>query len=59
MQKLNEDHNTSASGDPALVNINQDKPLERENKKISFADEAGGTLCDIKVYQIENEPSTE
>ncbi|XP_076912279.1 uncharacterized protein LOC143570534 [Bidens hawaiensis] len=54
-QKLNEDNNTSASGDPALGSINQDKPLEKEKKKISFADEAGGELCDIKLYQIEEE----
>ncbi|KAL8252046.1 hypothetical protein R6Q59_035739 [Mikania micrantha] len=55
IMKLNEDHNTSASGDPVL-STNQEKPLEKE-KKISFADEAGGTLCDIKLYQIEQEPS--
>ncbi|KAL8232170.1 hypothetical protein R6Q57_001948 [Mikania cordata] len=56
IMKLNEDHNTSASGDPVLRSTNQEKPLEKE-KKISFADEAGGTLCDIKLYQIEQEPS--
>ncbi|KAF5809204.1 hypothetical protein HanXRQr2_Chr04g0154371 [Helianthus annuus] len=53
IMKLNEDHKTSASGDPALGNSIPEKPLEREKKKISFADEAGGTLCDIKVYEIE------
>ncbi|XP_076931589.1 uncharacterized protein LOC143596786 isoform X2 [Bidens hawaiensis] len=55
IMKLNEDNNNSASGDPVLGNINQDKPLEKEKKKISFADEAGGKLCDIKLYQIEEE----
>ncbi|KAM0011961.1 hypothetical protein Hdeb2414_s0002g00053101 [Helianthus debilis subsp. tardiflorus] len=53
IMKLNEDHKASASGDPALGNSIPEKPLEREKKKISFADEAGGTLCDIKVYEIE------
>ncbi|KAJ0795572.1 hypothetical protein HanPI659440_Chr04g0151991 [Helianthus annuus] len=53
IMKLTEDHKTSASGDPALGNSIPEKPLEREKKKISFADEAGGTLCDIKVYEIE------
>ncbi|KAI7734888.1 hypothetical protein M8C21_003975, partial [Ambrosia artemisiifolia] len=57
IMKLNEDHNTSASGDPAVGNSIPEKPLEREKKKISFADEAGGTLCDIKVYQIDQESS--
>ncbi|KAJ0596180.1 hypothetical protein HanRHA438_Chr04g0164511 [Helianthus annuus] len=53
IMKLTEDHKTSASGDPALGNSIPEKPLEREKKKISFADEAGGMLCDIKVYEIE------
>ncbi|KAI3733275.1 hypothetical protein L1987_64495 [Smallanthus sonchifolius] len=57
IMKLNEDNSTSASIDPASGNTYQEKPIEREKKKISFADETGGTLCDIKVYQIEQEPS--
>lgn len=55
MQKLNEDDDTSASADPVLGNTIHKKPLQREKKKISFADEAGGTLCDIKVFQMDRD----
>ncbi|KAL4559451.1 hypothetical protein LXL04_031589 [Taraxacum kok-saghyz] len=37
--------------DPDLVE--EKVPVEREKKKISFADEVGGRLCDIKVYEID------
>ena len=43
MQKLTED--------PDLVE--EKAPVEREKKKISFADEVGGRLCDIKVYELD------
>nr|XP_043637443.1 uncharacterized protein LOC122608406 [Erigeron canadensis] len=52
IMKLNEDTETSASNS-TLGSTNQQKPLQKERKKISFADEAGGTLCDIKVYQTD------
>ena len=57
MQKLNEDKNTSASVDAASGSSTVEKPVQRERKKISFADEAGGTLCDIKVFHDEQDSS--
>ncbi|XP_071733232.1 uncharacterized protein [Rutidosis leptorrhynchoides] len=50
IMKLNQDDKPSG-------NANQGKPLpvQKERKRISFADEAGGTLCDIKVYCMDQE----
>lgn len=57
MQKLNQDDSSSTSTDPTLGSTNLEKPLplQRERKKISFADEAGGTLCDIKVFHVDRD----
>ncbi|PWA82840.1 hypothetical protein CTI12_AA041290 [Artemisia annua] len=55
IMKLNEDKNTSASVDAASDSSTVEKPVQKERKKISFADEAGGTLCDIKVFHIEQD----
>ncbi|GJV81680.1 hypothetical protein Tco_1517550 [Tanacetum coccineum] len=41
----------------SVKSTNCEKPVQRERKKISFADEAGGTLCDIKVFHIEQDSS--
>ncbi|GKB26706.1 hypothetical protein Tco_0866107 [Tanacetum coccineum] len=57
IMKLNEDKNTFASADTAPESTTVEKPVQRERKKISFADEAGGTLCDIKVFHIEQDSS--
>nr|GEX50262.1 hypothetical protein [Tanacetum cinerariifolium] len=57
IMKLNEDKNTFASADTAPESTTVEKPVQRERKKISFADEAGGTLCDVKVFHIEQDSS--
>lgn len=44
------DTSSSGSGDAGMI---EEKAVQRERKKISFADEAGGTLCDIKVYEVD------
>lgn len=52
IMKQNEENDTSSSGsgDAGMI---EEKAVQRERKKISFADEAGGTLCDIKVYEVD------
>ncbi|KVH98382.1 hypothetical protein Ccrd_023382 [Cynara cardunculus var. scolymus] len=50
IMKLNEDDDAS---DPACVITVEEKPVQREGKKISFADEVGGTLCDVKVFEVD------
>ncbi|XP_071686894.1 uncharacterized protein [Rutidosis leptorrhynchoides] len=69
IMKLNQDDNPSASADPTFLSTDHEKPvsppLKKERKKISFADESGGTLCDIRVVShmsityrtIEGEPN--
>lgn len=49
IMKLNEDDDDDAS-DPATV---EEKPVQKERKRISFADEVGGTLCDVKVFEVD------
>ncbi|KAI3684848.1 hypothetical protein L6452_34075 [Arctium lappa] len=52
IMKQNEDDDAS---DPATVcgSTVEEKVVQRERKKISFADEVGGTLCDVKVFEVD------
>ncbi|CAH1442816.1 unnamed protein product [Lactuca virosa] len=60
IMKLNEDNNDSGSVVKSMIEEKAPPVVqkERERKKISFADEAGGMLCDIKVYEIEIEQNS-